>query len=560
MTPLDIPPPRARRRTALVGCLLLLWTATAGCADDDRLPTARDALAVLRLLRDSGRVAEQLESDPTFWARDTDQPLTHDERAWLLPLFASFVDQDLALASYSDRFLSGAPSRRDERSQALVRAVGVAAYARMLRERLRLLGLVSDNTAIFAALDEGSPEHGIAIGQLTRVAIETARPDAVLRLDIGVDALRSARTTLPAPAEAPKDFNQAWKLLKDKQIADKKGVDLPPEKKQSLAKLDVDPMAAEVVDRALATAEEARKAYHKIGGKLLRHIIGVMLGNEIAGVLDPIVADIALWLGDTRLRNQGKHLISEAQLDALVPTLQPGDVIVERRNWYLSNLGLPGFWPHAALFVGSRAELEAWADDDGVRALFPQGLVAHLEAESPEAFAAWVGETMSDATDEAADDGPARVIEAVSEGVVFTSLHHSCLADHVAFLRPRRSKAERAYAIAESFRHFGKPYDFDFDFQTITALVCSELVYTAYDLPSSVGARLDLDPLPSVMGRVTLPPNDIIARFDAEFGTDAQQFDFVAFLDGDESAGVAYERTAEDLRTSWLRPKWDLNQ
>ncbi len=558
MTPFDPPSPRARRRTAIVGCLLTLWSTLAGCAADDRLPTSRDALAVLRLLRDSGRVAEQLESDPDFWARDADKPLTHDERAWLLPLFASFVDQDLALASYADRFLSGAPSRRDERSQALVRAVGLAAYARMLRERLRLLGLVSDNTSIFAALDEGSPENGIAIGQLTRIAIETARPDAVLRLDIGVDALRSARTTLPAPSEAPKDFNQAWKLLKDKQIADKKGVDLPPEKKQELAKLDVDPMAAEVVDRALSTADEARKAYHQIGGKLLRHVIGVMLGNEIAGVLDPIVADIALWLGDTRLRDQGKHLISEEQLDALVPVLQPGDVIVERRNWYLSNLGLPGFWPHAALFVGSRAELEAWADDDGVRALFPQGLVAHLEANAPEAFAAWVGE--ESAANAEAETEPARVIEAVSEGVVFTSLHHSCLADHVAFLRPRRSKAERAYAIAESFRHFGKPYDFDFDFQTITALVCSELVYTAYDLPSSVGARLDLDPLPSVMGRVTLPPNDIIARFDAEYGTAAQQLDFVAFLDGDESAGIAHEGTAEDLRASWLRPKWDLNQ
>lgn len=530
---------------ALVALLL------PGCAEDDRLPTSGDALAVLRLIRDSGRVVDELDADPEFWSRDGDAPLSNDERAWLLPLFASFIDQDLALGSYAERFLGGAPSRRDERAASLLRAVGVAAYARQLELRLDLLARIGDNDAIYAALDEGSAENGIALGHLTRIAIETARPDAVLRLDIGVDALKDARQQLPTePAEKP-DFNAAWKLFRDKQLADAKGKPLPDEKKEKLKKIAVDPLAARLVDDALGIAGRARRRYHEVGGKLLHHMIGVMLGNEISGILDPIVADIALWLGDTRLRAADRHLISETQLDALLPDLQPGDVIVERRNWYLSNLGLPGFWPHAALYVGSPAELAAWADTDEVRVLFPQGLPAWLEENAPEAWAAY---------NEAHDDGPSRVIEAVSEGVVFTSLHHSCLADHVAFLRPRRTVAERAYAVAESFRHWGKPYDFDFDFQTITALVCSELVFTAYDLPSAVGTRLDLEPLPNVMGRVTLPPNDIIARFDAEYGTDAQQFDFVAFLDGDEASGAATVGTVETLRASWQRPKWDLAQ
>jgi hypothetical protein len=530
---------------------VLLGLGVPGCASDDRLPTTGDALAVLRLIRDSGRVEEEFGAAPEFWARDGDTPLTNDERAWLLPLFASAIDQDLALGSYAERFLGGAPSRRDERAASLLRAVGVASYARQLELRLALFALIGDNDAIYTALDEGSPEYGIAFGHLTRIAIETARPDAVLRLDIGVDALRDAGERLDvAPAEKP-DFNAAWKLFRDKQLADAKGKPLPAAKKEKLQKIEVDPLAARLVEEALGIAGRARKRYHEVGGKLLHHMIGVMLGNEISGILDPIVADIALWLGDTRLRAADRHLIAEEQLDALLPDLQPGDVIVERRNWYLSNLGLPGFWPHAALYVGSPAELAAWADDDAVRALFPQGLPAWLEANAPEAWAAY---------NEAHEDGPSRVIEAVSEGVVFTSLHHSCLADHVAFLRPRRSKAERAYAVAESFRHWGKPYDFDFDFQTITALVCSELVFTAYDLPSSVGTRLNLEPLPNVMGRITLPPNDIVARFDAEYGTDAQQFDFVAFLDGDEASGTATMATIEALRASWKRPKWDLAQ
>ena len=39
--------------------------------------------------------------------------------------------------------------------------------------------------------------------------------------------------------------------------------------------------------------------------------------------------------------------------------MQPGDVIISRKNWYLSNIGLPGFWPHAAFYLGEADELEA---------------------------------------------------------------------------------------------------------------------------------------------------------------------------------------------------------
>ena len=37
---------------------------------------------------------------------------------------------------------------------------------------------------------------------------------------------------------------------------------------------------------------------------------------------------------------------------------ETGDILVERRNWFLSNAFLPGFWPHAALYIGAVEDLE----------------------------------------------------------------------------------------------------------------------------------------------------------------------------------------------------------
>ena len=36
--------------------------------------------------------------------------------------------------------------------------------------------------------------------------------------------------------------------------------------------------------------------------------------------------------------------------------LQPGDVIITRHAKALTNLFIPGFWPHSALYIGTREQ------------------------------------------------------------------------------------------------------------------------------------------------------------------------------------------------------------
>ena len=245
---------------------------------------------------------------------------------------------------------------------------------------------------------------------------------------------------------------------------------------------------------------------------------------------------VSVLVGDARLRapRQGRALISPEQYTEIRGKLQPGDILIERRNWYLSNAFLPGYWPHAALYVGTAEDLRALGLADDPR------VAAKLSAfggrdERGHAFA---------------------VIEAMSEGVVFTSAEYSVgQADGVAVLRPRVNETARREIIARAFDHAGKPYDFDFDFFSADKLVCTELVYRA------VAGHVEL-PLFDILGRRTLPALEIVRHALTPAGR--EQLQFVALLDGDERRGKAewgdearLAATLERPALTWLQPRSD---
>ena len=265
----------------------------------------------------------------------------------------------------------------------------------------------------------------------------------------------------------------------------------------------------------------------------------------------PIQTGVAEWMGDTKVYRRNTSLISEAQALALPRRLLPGDVLLIRHEWYLSNIGLPGFWPHAALYIGTPEERRAAFGDGLADWLRTQDnardFEAVLKARYPDAYAKSLLPM---------HNRPVRVLEAISEGVSFTSIEHAVDADTLVVLRPKVPLAEKATALVRAFHYAGRPYDFNFDFATDAELVCSELVYKAYE-PATGFAGLRL-PLVSVLGRKTLPPNEIVKQFDKQFGTPAQQFDFVLFLDGQERTRTAAESTVELFRASWKRPKWHI--
>jgi hypothetical protein len=266
----------------------------------------------------------------------------------------------------------------------------------------------------------------------------------------------------------------------------------------------------------------------------------------------PIQAGVSEWMGDTQVYRAGRSLISQAQIRELQPRLEPGDILLERREWYLSNIGLPGFWSHAALYLGTPEQRRSYFTDADTRAwIRTQGIAdGDLEMLLRTRYP-----TNYEASLRAGEEGHrVRVIEAISEGVSFTTLEHSADCDSLAVLRPRLPRREKAQAILRAFHYAGRPYDFNFDFATDAELVCTELVYKAYE--PAEGFRGLRFPLIEMLGRKVTPANELAKQFDAQSGTGEQPFDLVLFLDGQERQKRAVEASIEVFRESWKRPKW----
>jgi hypothetical protein len=266
-----------------------------------------------------------------------------------------------------------------------------------------------------------------------------------------------------------------------------------------------------------AAIRRANRTIEQLGGSRWRRKFGVAskdLAKLIATVRYDTQSAMSTWIGDFKIREprNGVSLIPAKHVARLKSILKPGDILIERRNWYVSNAFLPGYWPHAALYVGTVDDLRKLGLDKN--AYVKNHLAAFAKPDD--------------------ENHPHVIIEAMSEGVIFSSLEHSIGGgDSAAVLRPRLSDEEIKQAIVLAFSHAGKPYDFEFDFETHDKLVCTEVVYRAYG--ANQGEMRF--PLKKILGRNTMPAIEIVRKFKEELGRDDAQLELIAFIDGDEVTG-----------------------
>jgi hypothetical protein len=142
-------------------------------------------------------------------------------------------------------------------------------------------------------------------------------------------------------------------------------------------------------------------------------------------------------------------------------------VFVTRHEDALSNLFLPGFWPHAALYMGN-------ADDLGKMGIDAPG----------------AGEWF---------------LESKKDGVRVRRAEETLEVDSLLVLRPPLQAGDLAEALKLAVSHAGKPYDFLFDFRTSDRMVCTEVIYRGFHGMGPVRFSLK-----EVGGRLCLPAEELI--------------------------------------------------
>ncbi len=440
------------------------------------------------------------------------ETLDRAQRDTIRGVWSAFVEPLLALDAMKHRYYGwwGVDYLRNPDLHSMAYGLSFAALCAQVDAGHSLLELVEGNSRVQALFDEAMPEYGLPAGTFRAVRAELSRVRDQSLVPIGAEWFRE------------------W---------------ISRHLRRNPSGIGVRRIVYRERGRALRWARP-EAAVHTARNKTQR------LQSAAFSRWLPLQTGVAEWFGDTRVVPPSRRLISDEQLTALASGLRPGDIIVERRNWYLSNVGLPGFWPHAALYVGTQAQIrESFDSDPAVRERFGT-FSEHLARSYPRAWAAF-GQHDHEQHDHV-------ILEAVSEGVVAASLHHSCGADYVAALRPRRTAVEIAAAIDRAFSYFGRPYDFNFDFGTDDRVVCSELVMKAYEGDERTRG-IDVPPI-RVAGRRAIPPTEIVRTFARERAREDRQLDFVYFLDGEERAHRAFVRDGDALAASAERPKWDVVQ
>jgi hypothetical protein len=214
-------------------------------------------------------------------------------------------------------------------------------------------------------------------------------------------------------------------------------------------------------------------------GRKLGFLSGVttdtLSGMEREGVsLFSMVFGNAVGLVETR---KGKLYKKGDVLADVSGSLRAGDILLEKTPFRLTDKLIPGYWGHAAVWIGTEAELKELG-------IWDNPLVARYQ--------------------DAIRKGRL-VVEALRSGVEMNSLEHFLNIDSIGILRkPDQSREARANTVIQVLRQVGKPYDFNFDVESKGRVYCSKLVYLCY-------SGIDW-PTKKSLGRTTFTPDDVAVK------------------------------------------------
>jgi len=317
-------------------------------------------------------------------------------------------------------------------------AVAFTAAAVLVRGSSYVISLAKKRPVIWKKLDEPEMRYGLPPKTFTQVHESVTAPLEMMMFRNAVEFFRAHRQEIFALAE-----QEIYAPLIEVLMDEEKWMDMRHR----------DIWIRRVFYRWYSFLRSHRSAYRKTMFHLFR-----LSGSTIAELRQP------------GIKQQGEpKRICASQRGELLALARPGDVFITRHDDAMSNLFLPGYWPHAALYLGSPEQ-----------PLYPLDKAKQQE-------------------------DCCIFLEAKKDGVLLRDAADTLHVDSCLILRPPFQEHEMSYALQRALSHEGKRYDFLFDFRTADRLACTEVVYRAYH--GVAGVQFSLV---SKSGRVCLPAEKLI--------------------------------------------------
>jgi len=409
----------------------------------------------------SAAQAIPLERDLTVLIEDADKATLRsyylpDEDERLRTVFSSYLRTRLILVEAIDSIAPILKNKLNWRNELRTFAVGFTAGCLLVRVTNYIIELARRNPVIWNKLDESELRYGIESKTISRLYESLSSPKKMRQFHQATRFFEAAKPEIIALAGLS-DLNQELIQLLETEVP------FIESRKRDYVRLRFRYRVYDILRRNSSGFERAMFQLFRLTGSA--------------------VAELKQPMKKSNSSKNGVKRVTPELLDEIRNELMPGDVIITRHDDALSNLFLPGYWPHAAFYMGNSAQLDQ---------------LCILNSSSPEH----------------------EIIESKKDGVKFRPLSETLHVDSFVVIRSNMSENFLIEAIHTAMSHVGKRYDFLFDFKKANRLACTELVYRAYHGVNGMQFLLN-----ERSGRMCISAEDLIDQM-----ISSQKFDVLALF------------------------------
>jgi len=405
---------------------------------------------------------------------------TPDEDERLRSMFATYLRARSMLVESIDSIMPILKNKQNWKNELRTFTVGFTAGCMLVRATKFIIEASRKNPVIWKKLDESELRYNIERKTLTKLYESLSSPKKMLQFHQATKFYEASKDEIMAFGK-DSDLDRELLYLLENEIP------FIESRKRDFLKLRTRFRAYDIVRRNSSGFKKA-----------MFHVFR-LTGSAVAEMKQP--------LKQSNKNESFNKRVTPKILTEIEKSLQPGDIIVTRHDDAMSNLFLPGYWPHAAFYMGSSRQLAE----------------INISPPSPQH----------------------NIIESKKDGVKFRMHTETLHVDHFVILRPNISKEAIAKAITTAASHAGKRYDFLFDFTQADRLACTELIYRAYHGLDEINFSLT-----ERSGRMCIAAEDLLDQ-----AISSEKFEVYAIFNADSENILYAEEAREALKNSY-KSQW----